>query len=126
MTIRNSNRTVERLEITHSARRSGSDSLRLGERVSYLRDLLEGRADVRAAGQLRADVREARGHVKGWDASGVSPGTADRYQGAVRTMRSGSTLPESAACKASYEFRRASLIHVTRAELKQNLRTLDP
>lgn len=106
----------------HESARAG---LRLDERVALLRDRLEARADARAVAQLREDVKEARGFVKGFNARDVSADTAARYSRAVNQMRSAGQRPEDAASKATFQFQRAALVHVTRNEVKAGLRDLD-
>lgn len=99
--------------------------LRLDERVSSLRERLDARADSRAAAAVRNDAREARGHVRDWSPGRVSPSTAERYERAVELMRSRGQRPEDAKCRASFEFRRAAVVHEARSELKGALRDLD-
>lgn len=114
---------VDRLAI---GRAQGGGNLRLNERVSLLRERLELRADARAAAGLQAEVREARGHVRDWHPErAVSANTAKRYAQAVTQMKAAGERPENAACKASFEFRRAALVHTARAEIKQSLTDLD-
>lgn len=116
-------RAADRLDAgrTHSA-----GNLRLTERVSLLRDRLEARADARAAAGLQADVREARGHVRGWEpGKAVSADTASRYAGVVARMQASGERPEDARCKSSFEFRRAAVVHEARASIKQGLTDLD-
>lgn len=103
-----------------------NSGLRLTERVAVLRERLEARLDARAAEQLRADVREARSHIRNWAPDrAVSADTARRYSCVVQQMRNTHQRPEDAACKSTYEFRRAALVHQTRSELKAALRDLD-
>lgn len=122
---------ADRLDTTPSRRtsRGAHDGLRAGlhieERVGFLRNRLEARADPRSAAALRADVREARSHVRGWDKSNVSSATAARYDRVVHAMRADGSRPESAACKSSFEFKRAALVHSARASIKDGLRDLD-
>ena len=119
-------RSVERLDTGRSTPRVSSEGLRLSERVEALRSALEARTDLRAAAQLRVDVTEARGFVKGFNArASVSHHTASRYDRAVNQMRAAAQRPEDAACKTSFTFKRAALVHVTRAEVKTALRDLD-
>ncbi|EKS9884144.1 site-specific integrase [Burkholderia pyrrocinia] len=118
-------RNVDRFDVVRSAPRQARDHLRLGERVTALRERLEARADTRAAAQLRTDVREARGFVRGFDARDVSEKTATRYDRAVAQMREASQRPEDAASKNTFEYRRAALVYVTRKEMKSALRDLD-
>lgn len=100
--------------------------LRIEERVTSLRERLESRADGRAAAQLRSDVRAAREHVRDWNPSkAVSQNTASRYAREVQKMKSTGHRPEDAACKSTYEFRRAALVHETRSDLKAALTDLD-
>ena len=120
----NASQRTDRLDAGRT-RSHGHGSLRLSERVACLRDRLEARADVRAAEGLRADVREARGHVRGWQVGHVSQDTAQRYANVVAGMRASGQSPQDAGCKATFEFRRAALVHATRVELKSNLRDLD-
>lgn len=115
------NRRADRLDTG----RTQGGSLHLQERVACLRERLEARADTRAAEGVRADVREARGHVRSWQEGAVSRDTAARYAHAVAGMRASGQSPESARCKSTFEFQRAALVHTTRAELKSNLRDLD-
>lgn len=104
----------------------GHERLRLTERVTALRERLEARADARSAAQLQADVREARGFVRGFDSRAVSDRTADRYGRVVARMRAAGERPEDAAgSKNTFEYRRAALVHVTRIEIKSALRDLD-
>lgn len=118
-------RNVDRFDVMRSAPRQARDHLRLGERVTALRERLEARADTRAAAQLRTDVREARGFVRGFDARDVSAKTSTRYDRAVAQMREAGQRPEDAASKNTFEYRRAALVHVTRKEMKSALRDLD-
>lgn len=100
--------------------------LRLDERISGLRERLESRADGKAAEALRSDVRAARAHVRDWDPDkAVSKSTASRYAREVQKMRSTGQRPEDAACKRTFEFRRAALVHETRSDLRAALSTLD-
>jgi integrase len=101
------------------------EGLRIDERVSTLRERLESRADTRKTAALRADVREARDHVKGWDEKKVSTTTAARYDRTVRQMRADGTRPEDARCKNTFEFRRAAVVHDARATVKSGLRDMD-
>lgn len=116
-------RSIDRFDIARNGTRA--DGLRLGECVVALRERLESRADAREAAQLRADVREARDFVRGFDSRDVSGSTATRYARVVAQMREASQRPEDAACKNTFEFRRAAYVHVTRTELKEALRDLD-
>ncbi|MFL9864161.1 site-specific integrase [Paraburkholderia fungorum] len=118
-------RNVDRFDAGRSSPRLAHDRLRLGERVTALRERLEARADTRAAAQLRADVREARGFVRGFDARAVSDKTATRYDRVVAQMQEAGQRPEDAACKNTFEYRRAALVHVTRNEVKGALRDMD-
>lgn len=105
---------------------SAQGGLRLAERVTLLTDRLEARADSKQAAALRADVSEARGHVKGWEPSkAVSANTAARYERTTARLQAEGHGPDRAACKSTYEFQRAALVHVTRTELKHDLRALD-
>src|SRR5579864_6237236 len=97
-------RNVDRFDSARSTPRHRGDGLRLGERVTALRERLEARADSRAAEQLRADVRQARGFVRGFDARDVSDNTAARYDRVVSQMREAGQQPEGAACKNTFEF----------------------
>lgn len=106
----------------HEPARAG---LRLDERVALLRDRLEARADARAVAQLREEVKEARGFMKGFNARDVSADTAARYSRAVNQMRSAGQRPEDAASKATFHFQRAAFVYVTRNEVKAGLRDLD-
>jgi integrase len=119
-TVRNVDRVEGRSTPHHRV-----ETLRLGERVIALRERLEARADTRIAGQLRADVKEARGFVRGFDSRNVSDTTATRYDRVVRQMREADQRPEDAGCRSTFEFRRAALVHVTRAEVKTALRDQD-
>lgn len=116
---------VDRLEGTQTARSTPTMASGLGDRIDVLKSRLEARADHGRAEALRADVREARAHVRNWDAGHVSQDTAARYGRTVETMRVQGHRPEDAASKATFEFRRAALVHQTRAELKAALRALD-
>lgn len=119
-------RNVDRFDTSRGASRNEvSGGLRLGERVAALRERLEARADARAAALLRADVAEARGFVRGFDARDVSKGTVVRYDRVVTQMRTAGLRPEDADCRNTFEFQRAALVHVTRTELKSALRDLD-
>lgn len=121
----NSRQRVDRLD-TGRTPRPATDSLRLGERIAVLRERLEARADAREAEDLRANVREARAHVRDWHPErAVSADTAQRYARVVAQMRDGHQRPEDAACKSTFEFRRAAVVHETRAELRLALRDLD-
>jgi integrase len=98
----------------------------LTERAASVRDRLAIRAEARQAEAHRATVREARGHVKGFEpARAVSANTAGRYSATVTRMKQQGQQPEHADCKSSFEFRRAALVHVTRANLKAGLRDID-
>lgn len=115
-----------RIDRLDTGRAQGGGNLRLNERVSLLRDRLEARTDARAAASLRGVVREARAHVRDWNPDqAVSAGTESRYNNVVARMRATGERPENAACKSSYEFRRAALVHTARAEIKQSLTDLD-
>ncbi|WP_080407091.1 tyrosine-type recombinase/integrase [Burkholderia ubonensis] len=116
-------RSIDRLDIARSGTRT--DGLRLGERVAALRERLESRADAREAAQLRADVRDARDFVRGFNSRDVSDSTATRYARVVAQMREAGQRPEDAACKNTFEFRRAAYVHVARTDLKGALRDLD-
>jgi len=119
---------VDRLDTAPSARgqgHGGSDRLQLSERTEALRDKLEARADSRLAGEVRADVTEARQAVKGWDSSSVSAKTESRYEKAVETMRESGARPEAAGNRATFEFNRSALVHCTRKSVKTALRDLD-
>lgn len=105
--------------------RQSAAGLHLDERVALLRDRLEARADSREAAQLRTDVREARGFVRGFNAREVSADTHARYSRVVDQMRTTGQQPERAASRANFQFRRAALVHVTRDEVKTALRDLD-
>jgi len=119
-------RSVDHLDTARSTPRAGGDGLRLGERVEALRDALVARTDPRATTMLRADVTAARGFVKGFNPrDDVSDKTASRYERAVNQLRATGRSPEDAACKTSFKFQRAALVHVTRAELKTALRDVD-
>lgn len=114
---------TDRLDTPRQPRAAG---LRLEARTAALRDRLEARADSRAADALRADVREARAHVRDWTPEkAVSSDTADRYARAVDQMRASGQRPEDAACKSSFEFRRAAVVHEARVGIKAGLRDLD-
>lgn len=114
----------DRLDPPSQPRAAGG--LRLEERTAALRDRLEAHADSRAAEVLRTDVREARAHVRDWTPEkAVSQDTADRYARAIKQMRETGQRPEDAACKASFEFRRASVVHEARTSIKDALRDLD-
>lgn len=114
---------TDRLDTPRQPRAAG---LRLEARTAALRDRLEARADSRAADALRADVREARAHVRDWaPEKAVSSDTADRYARAVDQMRASGQRPEDVACKSSFEFRRAAVVHEARAGIKAGLRDLD-
>jgi integrase len=128
MTTAPTSRSVDRFDAVRTTPHraaGGHEHLRLGERVSALRERLEARADARSAAQLQADVREARGFVRGFDARDVSDRTSDRYSHAVARMRVAGQRPEDAASKNTFEYRRAALVHVTRTEVKGALRDLD-
>ena len=103
----------------------GHEHLRLGERITALREQLEARANARSAAQFQADVREARGFVRGFDGRSVSDGTSERYGRVVAQMRATGQRPEDAAIKNTFEYRRAALVHVTRTEVKGALHDLD-
>lgn len=111
---------TDRLDI---GRQSGN--LRLPERIAALGARLEARADTRAAAGLQVHVREARAHVRDWNPSGVSSATSDRYAHVVSQMRAAGGRPEDAACKSTFEYKRAALVHQTRSELKTSLTELD-
>lgn len=115
---------ADRLEVgrPHQPHAGG---LRLDERVAALRDRLEARSDARQASQMRDTVREARGHVKDRQPTDVSDRTASRYAAVVNQMRSSGQRPEDASCKASFEFRRAAVVHDARSAIKTGLRDLD-
>ena len=121
-----SNSARARIDRFVPARTKPSQSLRLDECVAVLRERLESLTDRRAAEQLRGDVREARAHVKDWALDrAVSAGSASRYARVVHQMRESGQRPEDAACKSTFEYRRAALVHETRVELKAVLRDLD-
>lgn len=114
---------TDRLDTPRQPRAAG---LRLEARTAALRDRLEARADSRAADALRADVREARAHVRDWaPEKAVSGDTAERYARAVSQMRESGQRPEDAACKSTFEFRRAAVVHEARSSVKGALRDLD-
>lgn len=116
----------QRIDRLDTERANGGGNLRLNERVSLLRERLEARADSRAATRLQADVREARQHIRDWNpAQAVSQHTTNRYTLAVKQMAETGGRPEDAKCKASYEFRRAAVVHTARAEIKSALTDLD-
>lgn len=115
----------DRSEVSRPSGGGRAGGLRLDERVQILREKLESKADARASEALRSDVREARGHVKNWKADSVSEKTADRYTKTVEQMRTNGASPADARCKSTFEFQRSALVHVTRAELKQDLSNLD-
>lgn len=105
---------------------NGENIERSVEQAKTLRELLSARVADRQAEVLRDAVREARRHIKGFDpARAVSENTAGRYASALAYMISKDEGPEDAACKASFEFRRAALIHETRTNIKSDLRDLD-
>ena len=103
-----------------------SRSLHFADRVQAVRDRLEARADPLRSDQLRSHVREGRGLVRNWSPDrAVSSDTASRYAKTVEVMRINGERPEDAKSKASFEFRRAALVHETRASIKASLRDLD-
>ena len=116
---------ADRLDTPSLRGPSRLEGLRIDERVSTLRERLESRADTRKTAALRADVREARSHVKGWDEKSVSATTTSRYDRTVRQMRADGTRPEDARCKNTFEFRRAAVVHDARATVKSGLRDMD-
>lgn len=94
--------------------------------ATMLRELLRARVVDRQAKVLQDTVREARRHIKGFDPTrAVSANTAGRYASTLAYMKSKGESPEDAACKASFEFRRAALVHETRTNIKSDLRDLD-
>lgn len=105
--------------------RANAAPLMIEQRVQTLRESLESRADMRAAGQVREIVKEGRDNCKNWDSKDISQNTDIRYNREVNKMRENNKLPENANCKNTFEFQRAALVHVTRAELKSNLRDFD-
>lgn len=116
---------TDRLEGVRTARPQAAPLAR-AERVESLRARIEARTDVQAAREFRSTVAEARQHVKGWDASkAVNETTADRYSRAVDAMRTKGERPEDARCKASFDFRRAALVHETRKDVKAALSEVD-
>lgn len=125
MTNSQSYARLERLEGRQAPRTDSGQHHGLFERVEALKSRLEARADHNQAERLRADVREARGHVRSWNPDRVSQNTATRYGRAVEAMRQAGIRPEEANTSATYEFRRAALVHVTRQETKQALTALD-
>lgn len=99
---------------------------RNAEPATPLRELLMARLADRQAAARHDTVREARGYIRGFDPTrAVSKDTAVRYASTLAYMNSKGESPEDAACKASFEFRRAALIHETRTNIKSDLRDLD-
>lgn len=116
-------RNIDRFETRSNAPRG--DWLQRDERVKTLQGRLEARADHRVAAELRANVKEARDFVRGFDAKDVSASTSDRYSRTVEHMRKTAQRPEDARCKNTFEFRRAALVHTSRSQVKTALRELD-
>lgn len=110
---------------TTSRSQPARQGLDLAGRIDAMRSRLESRADPREAATLRADVREARVHVRDWTPGKVTHDTATRYARTVETMRETGTRPEDSACRATFEFRRAAVVHEARRETKQALSDLD-
>lgn len=128
MTTAPTHRTPDRFDAVRTTphRATGAhEALRFGERITALRERLEARADARLAARLQADVREARGFVRGFNARDVSDRTSERYGRVVARMRTTGQRPETAASNNTFEYRRAALVHVTRVEVKDALRDLD-
>lgn len=118
-------RSVNRFDTVVTVPHRLDDGLRLGARVTALRERLEARASAREAALLRTDVREAREFVRGFNVKNISANTAMRYDRLVMQMRATDQRPEDAKCKNTFEFRRAALVHVTRSDVKTALRDLD-
>lgn len=119
------NARVDRLEGVRTSRPQSAPLAR-AERVESLRARIEARTDAQAAREFRATVAEARQHVRGWAAEkAVSAKTADRYGRAVDAMQVKGEKPEDARCRASYDFRRAALVHETRKDIKSALTEVD-
>lgn len=119
-------RVAERCERTPMRGLKHPRGQRGAERAPTLRERLGARIEAREVEAARALVREARGHVKGFDpVRAVSANTVDRYAATVVHMRANGEGPEAAACRASFEFRRAALVHTTRASIKASLRDWD-
>ena len=117
---------ADRFDSPRRTQSSPAGGLRLAERVTLLTDRLEARADSKMAAALRSDVSEARAHVKGWEpAKSVSANTAARYERATARLQAAGREPDRAACRSTYEFQRAALVHTTRVGLKNDLRELD-
>ena len=104
--------------------RQQGGSLQFDARVTDLRAIYEEKADQGRADIVRGDVKTGREFVRGWD-NNVSDNTNSRYINAVNNMRENNKLPENANSKATFEFNRAALVHVTRSELKGALRDFD-
>lgn len=103
-----------------------ADGQRSVVHATSLREILMTRVAARQAEALLDTVREARRHIRGFDpARAVSANTAGRYAMTLAYMNAKNEGPEDAACKASFEFRRAALIHQTRSNIKSDLRDLD-
>jgi hypothetical protein len=116
----------DRADTSRPAAPRGGEAEFLQSRVLEFREKLEARADSNLAAGLRADVAEARNLVKGFEPDkAISRTTSDRYRASVDRMRSTGKSPRDAACKSSFEAQRAALVHVTRSELKTDLRELD-
>ncbi len=119
-------RVVERIAREAPRASTPRNALDELERGPTLRERLDARTEARQLEAARALVREARGHVKGFDpVRAVSANTAGRYAAMVAYMRVNAEAPEAASCRSSFEFRRAALVHSTRADLKVGLRDWD-
>lgn len=116
---------VDRLDSVRTARPQAAP-LQREARVESLRQRIEARTDAQAAREFRATISEARQHVKGWAAEkAVAEKTADRYGRAVDAMKASGQKPEDARCKASFDFRRAALVHEARKDIKTALSEVD-
>ena len=122
------NMQSDRLDSSTSRSRSPREQgqgLQFGERVTSLRQKMEQKTDLAMANIVRSEISKARNFGKDFSPNQVSNDTNSRYVSAVDNMKNNNKAPEDSKSKATYEFNRAALVHVTRIELKSALKDFD-